>query len=153
MTEIVDVARNSLPASETLALEGVHESSAGIVIRVRSTATPACPACGGSVVSYHSRYERRIRDLPWQGRPVQLHLRMRRFRCRNQHCRQTIFAERLSALGAAIKKLTKPNNCIQPTRNLVPFRACIAKRFAIGSCVPSQPVATLRRVGRKGMDP
>ena len=31
---------------------------------------------------------------------MQLHLRMRRFRCRNQQCRQTIFAERLSALVA-----------------------------------------------------
>ncbi|WP_448192811.1 transposase family protein [Azospirillum sp. sgz301742] len=29
----------------------------------------------------HSRYERRLGDLPWQGRPVILRLHVRRFLC------------------------------------------------------------------------
>jgi transposase len=97
--EIVQVVRNSLPASETLTLEGVHESGDGIImIRVRSSARPRCPACAGSVVSYHGQYDRRIRDLPWQGRQVELQLLIRRFRCRNAQCHRKIFAERLSAV-------------------------------------------------------
>jgi transposase len=100
VTQAVDVLRDSLRASKTLTLEGVHQDGAGIVILVRSKGKPCCPACAGSVVTYHSRYQRRIRDLPWQGRPVRLHLRVRRFRCRNQQCPQKIFAERLPAIVA-----------------------------------------------------
>ena len=62
--EVVDVVRKCLPGPEMLAVEGVNKSDAAIIIQVRSNAMPSCPACAGSVVSYHSRYERRIRDLP-----------------------------------------------------------------------------------------
>ncbi len=51
-------------------------------------------------MSYHSRYVRRLRDLPWQGRPVEIHLQTRRFRCRNLECARKIFAERLPAVAA-----------------------------------------------------
>jgi transposase len=34
--------------------------------------------------------------LPWQGRILCLHLRVRRFRCTNRDCRRRIFAERLA---------------------------------------------------------
>src|ERR1700761_2548938 len=38
----------------------------------------------------------RLADLPWQGRILYLHLRIRRFRCANRDCRRRIFAERLA---------------------------------------------------------
>ena len=82
--EVGDVVRKCLPGPEMLVVEGVNESDAAIIIQVRSNAMPSCPACAGSIVSYHSRYERRIRDLPWQGQPVELHVQVRRFRCRNR---------------------------------------------------------------------
>ena len=34
--------------------------------------------------------------MPWQGRILYLHLRIRRFRCANRDCRRRIFAERLA---------------------------------------------------------
>jgi transposase len=40
-----------------------------------------------------------MRDLPWQGRQVEIHLQTRRFRCRNAKCEQKIFAERLPAVA------------------------------------------------------
>jgi transposase len=40
-----------------------------------------------------------MRDLPWQGRQVEIHLQTRRFRCRNRKCSRKIFAERLSAVA------------------------------------------------------
>jgi hypothetical protein len=41
-----------------------------------------------------------MRDLPWQGRQVEIHLQARRFRCRNKECLRKIFAESLSAVAA-----------------------------------------------------
>ncbi|WP_416355814.1 transposase family protein [Aureimonas phyllosphaerae] len=45
----------------------------------------------------HSRYHRRVADLPLGGRAVQLQLVARRFRCDGLDCRQRIFAERFGA--------------------------------------------------------
>jgi transposase len=81
-------------------LEAVEETTDGIVFRARAKHLPRCPACFECRVSYHSRYVRRRRDLPWQGRQVEIHLQTRRFRCRNKACDQQIFAERLPAVAA-----------------------------------------------------
>ncbi len=75
-------------------MEAVEQTTDGIVFRARAKHLPRCPACFESRVSYHSRYVRRMRDLPWQGRRVEIHLQTRRFRCRNEQCAQKIFAER-----------------------------------------------------------
>ena len=100
MGQLVDIVRSSLPSPELLVVESMDERESKIIIRVQGKDTPRCPACAGSRVSYHSRYYRTLRDLPWQGRPVQIQLHIRRFRCRNDDCRRKIFAERLSAVAA-----------------------------------------------------
>ena len=56
----------------------------------------ACPLCHQPSARVHSSYSRRLADLPWQGRILYLHLRVRRFRCTNRDCRRRIFAERLA---------------------------------------------------------
>jgi transposase len=61
------------------------------VVRPRA----ACPSCNTSSSRVHSRYERTIRDLPWQGATVRLKLRCRRFYCLSVECNRKIFAERL----------------------------------------------------------
>ena len=63
----------------------------------------ACPACGKPSWRVHSRYDRILNDLPWQGRPVQLRVQARRFRCLELACPRLTFAERLTdtALPAA----------------------------------------------------
>lgn len=48
----------------------------------------------------HSAYARRLADLSWQGRIVELQVRVRRFRCATAVCRRRIFAERLAAVAA-----------------------------------------------------
>src|SRR5450755_3874106 len=100
MGQLVDIVRSSLPSPELLVVESMDERESKIIIRVQGKDTPRCTACAGSQVSYHSRYYRTLRDLPWQGRPVQIQLHIRRFRCRNADCRRKIFAERLSAVAA-----------------------------------------------------
>jgi transposase len=67
-----------------------------ILLLARSHSTSAaCPLCGGSSTRAHSFYSRRLADLPWQGRIVELQVRVRRFRCTSLECRRRIFAERL----------------------------------------------------------
>ena len=100
MSQRIDFVRNSLPSSEQLILETVEETTHGVVLRVRAKHLPRCPACFECRVSYHSRYARRVRDLPWQGRQVEIHLQTRRFRCRNKGCARKIFAESLPAVAA-----------------------------------------------------
>jgi transposase len=45
-----------------------------------------CPACQQISHRIHSYYQRSPRDLPVSGQAVQLHLRVRRFRCLNSTC-------------------------------------------------------------------
>ena len=45
--------------------------------------------------SIRSRYKRQLSDLPWEGIPVRIELRVRRFFCGTKDCGQHIFAERL----------------------------------------------------------
>ncbi|WP_420969585.1 ISL3 family transposase [Bradyrhizobium sp. B120] len=56
-----------------------------------------CPCCGCQTDRVHSHYLRRLADLPWQGRVVEIQLYARRFRCANSQCRCQIFIERLPA--------------------------------------------------------
>lgn len=99
--DAVEVVKSSLPAPGLLSLEGLDQMKNLVVVRVSSKETPQCPACLSSRVSYHSRYDRHILDLPWQGRPVQIRLQTRRFRCRNADCQRKIFAECVPAIACA----------------------------------------------------
>jgi len=54
-----------------------------------------CPVCGKFSRRVHSRYTRTLADLPWQGIPVRVRLRVRRFFCEEPSCERAIFAERL----------------------------------------------------------
>ncbi len=67
-----------------------------ILCRSRITA-PLCPDCGHPSSRRHSSYPRRLADLPWQGRRVQVEVQVRRLRCGRPGCEHRIFAERLPA--------------------------------------------------------
>jgi transposase len=60
-----------------------------------TTPTAACPLCGSDACKIHSRYIRRLADLPCSGRAVQLRLTVRRFSCPLPECPRRLFAERL----------------------------------------------------------
>ncbi|MBK3773437.1 ISL3 family transposase [Azospirillum brasilense] len=62
-------------------------------VRAQRRSAP-CPRCHAPSSRVHSRYERRLADLPWQGRPVILRLQARRFLCREADCPKHTFAER-----------------------------------------------------------
>ena len=64
-----------------------------ITVRRASRSSP-CPGCGTNSERIHSRYLRRVADLPLAGRPVRLVVVARRFRCGADLCGRRIFTER-----------------------------------------------------------
>jgi transposase len=120
-----------------------------IVIRATSANSP-CPSC--SVVSgrVHSRYQRRLADLPIAGRRVVLMLRARRFRCEAVLCGRRIFAERFD------DKLLKP--WARRTARLDQIVHCLAlalggrpaASFARRLSMPVSNDTLLRAVRRRG---
>jgi transposase len=79
-----------------LAVDRVIVAHDRVVVAVRARAAAgSCPACRRPSRRVHSRYVRRLGDLPWQGRVGQLELQVRRFRCSAPGCPRRVFAERL----------------------------------------------------------
>jgi transposase len=78
-----------------LVIESVSDSSDSIILAVRSEGGVAeCPLCGARSRRIHSRYDRRVADLPCAGKQIRLRVITRRFVCEVPHCRRQIFAER-----------------------------------------------------------
>jgi hypothetical protein len=67
----------------------------------------ACPDCTVLSRRVHSRYDRTLHDLAWQGRPVTLRVQARRFRCLNLACPRQTFAERLVEIAAVAARRTE----------------------------------------------
>nr|WP_279493573.1 ISL3 family transposase [Actinocrispum wychmicini] len=61
----------------------------------------ACSFCGVESGRVHSRYGRRVADVPVAGVPVVLWLRMRRFFCDNETCSARTFAEQVDGVTSA----------------------------------------------------
>jgi transposase len=81
-----------------LVVDDATSDDAGALITVRSVArASACPGCGSPSGRVHSRYRRRLADLPISGRPVRLMVLARRFYCNAVLCGRRVFAERFDA--------------------------------------------------------
>jgi transposase len=86
-----------LPDAEEVVLDSlrtVGRDSLCMVLRTAGTSA-RCPRCSKSTYRVHSHYRRTIADLPWEGIPVRIELRARRFFCDRTDCEQRIFTERL----------------------------------------------------------
>ena len=94
--------RPLLPDVQSLRCEEVTYDADLVVIEVCSTSVDAtCPLCQTSSSRIHSRYHRKLADLPWHGARVQIKWRSRRFFCGNTSCLRRIFTERLSTVAAS----------------------------------------------------
>jgi transposase len=92
-----------LPDATALRLEAceVDEAAAQITLHVRSTQTSVpCPLCATPTRRIHSDYTRTLTDLSWADYRVRLHLRVRKWFCRNRSCHRRIFTERLPTVAA-----------------------------------------------------
>ena len=65
-----------------------------------------CPVCGTASGRIHSRYLRKLGDLPWEKLPVLILLQVRKFFCVEGSCRRTIFTEQLPGSVARCSRRT-----------------------------------------------
>ena len=90
------MSRSLSPCPAEVQVERLISQADHIVLILRSVRpTAACPGCAQLSCRIHSYYERRLADLPWNGVPVTLQLRARRFFCDADDCAYRIFTERL----------------------------------------------------------
>lgn len=99
-------SQSLLPNSTALVLERIQRDEEGFILEVRSQSNAQCPECGTRSRSFHSFYGRHLQDLPWQGLPVRLRVKARRFRCRNSSCSRKIFVERLPDIARSHARQT-----------------------------------------------
>lgn len=71
-----------------------YDGTTTVITVRRASRSGDCPQCGTCSERMHSRYLRRVADLPLAGRPVRLLVLARRFRCRVDLCARRIFTER-----------------------------------------------------------
>jgi transposase len=98
--------KNLLPDS-SLTLQTLKKAKQSWSIAATAPDAAACPDCGVLSRARHSSYWRRLKDLPIQGRSVQLKLHVGRWRCRNPVCKRKIFCQRLPAVTGKYSQETK----------------------------------------------
>jgi transposase len=101
------VVMHLLPPTRSVRLTGMSVEPEYVLFQVTTTAPAAsCPRCAIPSSTVHSRYQRRLTDLPWGTRPVRLQLTVRTFVCRNLRCTRRIFTERVPELVASYARKT-----------------------------------------------
>lgn len=90
-----------------LQIEKIVTEKTSLMIFLKSVQKQArCPLCQHVSVKRHSRYVRRLADLPWQGVAVKAALSIGRFFCTNDLCDRKVFAERLPKVAADYARRT-----------------------------------------------
>jgi len=90
-----------------LDLVHVEDLGGGVRIAARTrTAALSCRGCGAVSARVHDRYRRRLADLACGGRPVQVVLEVRRFRCSSPACPVATFAEQVPGLASWYQRRT-----------------------------------------------
>jgi transposase len=98
-----------LPHLRGVVMEKIDCTPSAVVITARCCpGKAACPACGTWSSRVHSGYVRRLRDLPLGGRPVLIHLAVRRFVCQNPACAKVTFAGQADGLTARYQRWSVP---------------------------------------------
>ena len=96
------------------------------VLSARAAGERSCPVCGHVSTSRHDWHHRRLQDLPVQGTPLVLDLRLGRWRCLNEWCRDSTVNVALSP------RLTAPMSLSETL---------------VSTCIDVKSVATRKRVG------
>ena len=85
-----------LPSTTELHLDQITATQTFITVSVITQSSKAhCPVCRHPSSRRHSRYTRKLADLPSSGLIVRLALQTRKFFCDNLSCSRQIFTERL----------------------------------------------------------
>ena len=85
-----------LLALAPLKIERIRFAAEGVLLDLVSTAPfCCCPVCGQRSSRIHSRYLRRVADLPAHDRTIGLNLHLRRFFCDHPDCAKQTFVEQM----------------------------------------------------------
>lgn len=124
------------------------------VITVRPSRNfSVCPSCGMVSRRVHSRYQRRVTDLPISGRAAQLIVIARRFRCDAVLCGRQIFTERFAdEVVAPSARRTARLDCIVHHLGLA-LGGRPAATFAKRLMVPVSKDTLLRVIRRRARVP
>lgn len=97
-------------------LELIHVSPVGetlqLLIKSKRTSS-TCPTCDHSSCRVHSRYTRKVQDLPISGHPVDLLILTRKWFCDQQDCPVTIFTERYEGISANRRRTVRTEQALQ----------------------------------------
>ena len=90
-------------------VEKVEFDAERVVVSIRASAASCpCPLCGAMARRVHSRYLRKVADLPVAGRFTEIALLARRFICDESACPRRVFAERFGgAVGPRARRTTR----------------------------------------------
>ena len=103
----------SLVPSGFVVESAIHDADMTTITVRGSKDSWTCPSCGTISRRVHSRYQRRVSDLPLSGRTAQLVVVARHFRCDAVLCGRRIFAERFSGdVLAPSSRRTGRHDCI-----------------------------------------
>jgi transposase len=82
-----------------LVIRDVTGQDGVIVVRAQTSGWPVpCPQCGGSTGQVHGYCERTVADVPADGRPVMVRVRVRRLRCPVLECPVQTFREQVQGV-------------------------------------------------------
>jgi transposase len=122
------------------------------IVTTLRTATAACPGCHQTSARIHGIYRRRLQDLPWQGRPATLLVRVRRFGCGTPGCPRQTFAEPLGSVAARSARRTARLAGVQCQLGLA-LGGEAGARLAGRLTMPVSPDTLLRLVHRAEAPP
>lgn len=83
---------------DTLKVQSIESLPQTTILTIKATSaqvTAYCPDCRSSSERIHSRYQRRVADLPLAGQPVVVSVQACRYFCDNPTCPRRTFAQRL----------------------------------------------------------
>ena len=115
------------------------------VMAVPRSAAAYCPVCRRHSDRTHGSYERRLADLPWQGRSVSLCVRLRRLCCRNPACSRRTFSQRLPDVAVPRARRSRRLQDVQRHLGLA-LGGAPAARLAHRLALPASPSTFLRMV-------
>jgi len=94
-------------------------------IRVKSKEEyKICPVCHQKSVTNHTKYIRKIQDLPIGNKKVVLELETFKLKCRNENCSTRVFSSRYSYIGSnSYKTIRLENKILEVSTNLSSVKA------------------------------
>ena len=126
-----------------------------VVLAQSQTTSSSCPDCTHLSSRIHSRYQRKLADLPWSGRVVRLVVQVCRFFCTHPDCPRKTFAEPIPDLAERYARRTTRLKEVLERLGLALGGEAGSRLTAVLSmgCSPDTLLRLLRRLPDEPIDP